>query len=145
RNALAQERSARRFLPSSNPGPTELKSSVPILRPMATGPQPYPSRGQRSGVPRRAQAVPSHRRSRAAEVLDTWRSQPLALRVLRAFLGLTFTYAGIQKFADPSFFDASSPQSIQSQLRAFAQGTPLRPVLVFLTHLPVLSGIGIAL
>src|SRR3954453_6008568 len=99
-------------------------------------------------------SVQSHRRpglgsvsshvSGPARVLATWRGQPLALVVLRAFLGVTFVYAGIQKFADPTFFDSGSPQSIDAQLHAFAQGSPLRPVLLLLAHVPTLTGVGIA-
>jgi len=99
-------------------------------------------------------SVQSHRRSRPgsvsshvsgpARVVATWREQPLALMVLRAFLGITFVYAGIQKLADPSFFDSSSPQSIGAQLHAFAQGSPLRPALLLFAHVPTLTGVGIA-
>src|SRR4051794_25389018 len=99
-------------------------------------------------------SVQSHRRpglgsvsshvSGPARVLATWRGQPLALVVLRAFLGVTFVYAGIQKFADPTFFASGSPQSIDAQLHAFAQGSPLRPVLLLLAHVPTLTGVGIA-
>jgi thiosulfate dehydrogenase (quinone) large subunit len=98
-------------------------------------------------------SVQSHRRSGSvsshvsgpARVVATWRDQPLALVVLRAFLGVTFVYAGIQKLADPSFFDSSSPQSIGAQLHSFAQGSPLRPVLLLFAHVPTLTGVGIAL
>jgi thiosulfate dehydrogenase [quinone] large subunit len=39
-----------------------------------------------------------------------------ALLPLRAFLGFTFCFAGLQKLANPRFFDAADPASIQSQL-----------------------------
>jgi thiosulfate dehydrogenase (quinone) large subunit len=100
-------------------------------------------------------SVQSHRRSGPgsvsspvsgpARVVATWRGQPLALAVLRGFLGVTFVYAGIQKLSDPTFFDSSSPQSIGAQLHAFAQGSPLRPVLLLFAHVPTLTGLGIAL
>jgi hypothetical protein len=45
-----------------------------------------------------------------------------ALLLLRAFLGFTFCFAGLQKLANPRFFDAADPASIQSQL-ASATGT----------------------
>ncbi len=35
---------------------------------------------------------------------------------LRVFLGFTFSFAGLQKLANPGFFDASNPASIQAQL-----------------------------
>jgi uncharacterized membrane protein YphA (DoxX/SURF4 family) len=46
----------------------------------------------------------------------------LALVPLRAFLGFTFCLAGLQKLANPGFFDASNPASIQAQL-AGAEGS----------------------
>ena len=39
-----------------------------------------------------------------------------ALLPLRAFLGFTFCFAGLQKLATPQFFDAADPASIQAQL-----------------------------
>lgn len=69
----------------------------------------------------------------------------MALRVLRAFLGVTFVYAGIQKFADPNFLHAGTPDYIGSQLQAFANGSPIGPLLRFLSHLAVPTGVGIAL
>ncbi len=33
---------------------------------------------------------------------------------LRAFLGFTFCFAGLQKLANPQFFDAADPASIQA-------------------------------
>jgi hypothetical protein len=39
-----------------------------------------------------------------------------ALLPLRAFLGFTFCFAGLQKLAKPRFLDAADPASIQSQL-----------------------------
>jgi thiosulfate dehydrogenase [quinone] large subunit len=74
-----------------------------------------------------------------------WRRQPPTLRILRAFLGGTFLYAGVQKFADPTFFRAGDPGSIQTQLREFAQTSPLRPLLNALGHAPILVGVSIAL
>jgi hypothetical protein len=44
-----------------------------------------------------------------------------ALLPLRAFLGFTFCYAGLSKLANPGFFDATSPISIQAQLAGAAQ------------------------
>src|SRR3954464_11831177 len=87
----------------------------------------------------------SSRASAPARVVASWRDQPLALAGLRGFLGITFLYAGIQKFADPTFFDSSSPQSIGAQLHAFARTSPLRPVLLLFGHVPTLTGVGIAL
>ena len=44
---------------------------------------------------------------------------------LRAFLGFTFCFAGLQKLANPGFFDAANPASIQSQLAGAARLSPI--------------------
>jgi thiosulfate dehydrogenase (quinone) large subunit len=48
-----------------------------------------------------------------------------ALLPLRAFLGLTFCYAGWQKFTDPQFFDPLAQGYIGRQLADEAQHSPL--------------------
>ena len=75
----------------------------------------------------------------------SWEEQSWTVRILRAFLGVTFVYAGIQKFLDPSFLHAGTPGYIGDQLRAFAQGSPIRPVMLALAHVAPLAGIAIAL
>jgi thiosulfate dehydrogenase [quinone] large subunit len=69
---------------------------------------------------------------------------PASLLVLRIFLGVTFLYAGVQKLADPGFLHAGSPDFIGSQLRDFAQGSPIAWLLDSLARVPVPTGIGIA-
>jgi thiosulfate dehydrogenase [quinone] large subunit len=65
-----------------------------------------------------------------AVALSEW-----ALLPLRAFLGVTFLFAGLQKLANPNFFKASSPASIQSQLKGALHFSPihalLHPILPF--------------
>jgi thiosulfate dehydrogenase (quinone) large subunit len=79
-------------------------------------------------------------------VLDVVTSRPaLALLPLRAFLGFTFAYAGLQKLADPSFLDASNPRSIQGQLALVRDASPLRFVLGVVADHAVLFGVAIAL
>jgi len=70
---------------------------------------------------------------------------PWSLRILRAFLGVTFVYAGLQKFLDPGFLHAGSPTYIGTQLQGFATGTPAAPLMRLLAHVPVVVGIGVAL
>lgn len=48
----------------------------------------------------------------------------LALLPLRAFLGATFVYAGVQKLSDPGFLRPGASTYIGTQLRGFAQSTP---------------------
>jgi len=75
----------------------------------------------------------------------SWERQGWPLRILRAFLGATFVYAGTQKLADPNFLRSGTPDFIGSQLHAFATGSPIRGLLLFLDHFPDLTGLGIAL
>lgn len=63
---------------------------------------------------------------------------------LRAFLGFTFCFAGLQKLANPGFFDAADPASIQAQLAGAARRSPVHPLISPLTHVAVPLGILIA-
>jgi thiosulfate dehydrogenase [quinone] large subunit len=67
-----------------------------------------------------------------------------ALLPLRAFLGFTFCFAGLQKLANPAFFHSSSPASIQAQLAGAARHSPIHPLLVSLQHVAVPLGLLIA-
>ena len=67
-----------------------------------------------------------------------------ALLPLRAFLGFTFCFAGLQKLANPQFFDAARPASIQSQLAAAARRSPVHALISPLTHVAVALGVIIA-
>ena len=63
---------------------------------------------------------------------------------LRAFLGFTFCFAGLQKLANPRFFDAADPASIQSQLAGAARRSPIHALISPLAHVAVPLGILIA-
>jgi thiosulfate dehydrogenase [quinone] large subunit len=67
-----------------------------------------------------------------------------ALLPLRAFLGVTFVFAGLQKLANPAFFDASNPASIQAQLTAAQRISPIHSLLGPISHISVLVGLVIA-
>ena len=68
-----------------------------------------------------------------------------ALLPLRAFLGFTFCFAGLQKLANPRFFDAANPVSIQAQLAGAARRSPVHALISPLIHVAVPLGILIAL
>lgn len=68
-----------------------------------------------------------------------------ALVPLRAFLGVTFCFAGLQKLANPNFLNANSPSSIQAQLIASIRISPLHELLGHLLRFAVPIGIVIAL
>jgi thiosulfate dehydrogenase [quinone] large subunit len=67
-----------------------------------------------------------------------------ALLPLRAFLGFTFCFAGLQKLANPGFFDSANPASIQSQLAAAARRSPIHVLISPLAHVAVPLGLLIA-
>jgi len=103
-------------------------------------------RGRRPADLRR-QAVPADRLNWA------WLGPPpralhsagWALLPLRLFLGFTFGFAGLQKLANPGFFDASNPASIQAQLAGAARRSPIHALVAPLVHVAVPLGILIAL
>lgn len=68
-----------------------------------------------------------------------------ALLPLRAFLGFTFCFAGLQKLANPGFFQASNPGSIQAQLAGAARRSPIHVLISPLSHLAVPLGLLIAI
>ena len=67
-----------------------------------------------------------------------------ALLPLRAFLGFTFCFAGLQKLANPGFFEASNPGSIQAQLAGAVRRSPVHLLISPLTHLAIPLGLLIA-
>jgi thiosulfate dehydrogenase [quinone] large subunit len=68
-----------------------------------------------------------------------------ALLPLRAFIGFTFTFAGMQKLANPGFFDANNPTSIQSQLKSASHTSPIHGLIGPLQHVAVALGVVLAL
>jgi thiosulfate dehydrogenase [quinone] large subunit len=64
-----------------------------------------------------------------------------ALLPLRAFLGFTFCFAGLQKLANPGFFDAHNPASIQAQLAGAARRSPIHALLSPMSHQAVAIGL----
>jgi thiosulfate dehydrogenase [quinone] large subunit len=122
------------------------------------GPSRPPAKGRSINAQRRVQpATPrasSHgsRRPRTADVEWDWLRPPpharysagWALLPLRAFLGITFVFAGLQKLANPAFFDASNPASIQAQLASAQRISPIHSLIGPLTHVAVPVGLLIA-
>jgi thiosulfate dehydrogenase [quinone] large subunit len=74
-----------------------------------------------------------------AWVLSEW-----ALLPLRVFLGVTFLFAGLQKLANPTFFNAKSPGGIRAQLVASARFSPLHALLTHLVNFSTPIGLAIA-
>jgi thiosulfate dehydrogenase [quinone] large subunit len=74
-----------------------------------------------------------------------WRATGWALGILRAFLGGTFVFAGMQKLLDANFLRRGSPSYIGTQLNGFARGTPLGSAFTALAHHAVFVGVSTAL
>jgi thiosulfate dehydrogenase [quinone] large subunit len=68
-----------------------------------------------------------------------------ALLPLRAFLGVTFCFAGLQKLANPNFFKSADPAGIYAQLVASERISPLHSLLGHLLRFSTPIGILIAL
>jgi len=64
-----------------------------------------------------------------ARVLSVFGAPGGSLLVLRAFLGVTFTFAGLQKLTNRNFFNATAPGSFQQQLRGSILTSPLHHLL----------------
>jgi thiosulfate dehydrogenase [quinone] large subunit len=73
-----------------------------------------------------------------------WALSEWALLPLRLFIGATFTFAGLQKLANPNFFNAKSPISIQAQLVAAVHTSPVHVVLSHLESIAKPVGLVIA-
>jgi thiosulfate dehydrogenase (quinone) large subunit len=63
---------------------------------------------------------------------------------LRAFLGVTFLYAGLSKLFDPNYLDASSSLGVHSQMLHAAAGSPIGALVTFSAHHAVVTGLLIA-
>jgi thiosulfate dehydrogenase [quinone] large subunit len=64
---------------------------------------------------------------------------------LRAFLGVTFCVAGLQKLANPNFFSSSDPAGIYAQMLASVRVSPLHSLLGHLVRFSTPIGVLISL
>jgi thiosulfate dehydrogenase (quinone) large subunit len=64
---------------------------------------------------------------------------------LRGFLGITFCFAGLQKLANPSYFNPHSPASVAAQMRLQQHTSPIGPLVGLATHAPTFVGLVIAI
>ena len=88
---------------------------------------------------------PPERRPLLGAPVRGWALAGWALLPLRAFLGATFLYAGLQKLANPNFFRWSSPVSIHAQLAAAARVSPIHALVGHLVSLATPIGLVISL
>jgi len=63
---------------------------------------------------------------------------------LRAFLAVTFIYAGLQKLANPTYLNPANPSSVVGQMRLLRHVSPIGPLLGLSLHAPTLVGLLIA-
>lgn len=68
-----------------------------------------------------------------------------ALIPLRLFLGLTFTFAALQKLANPAYLSGTSPLSVQATIHSLQHQSPIGFLLAASAHAPRLVGVLIAL
>ena len=67
----------------------------------------------------------AYRRATQKSVLDSWRAQSWAIRVLRAWLSFTWIYAGWDKVTDPGFLTKGESGFIGDQLIGFSTNSPV--------------------
>jgi thiosulfate dehydrogenase [quinone] large subunit len=67
----------------------------------------------------------AYRRMTQKSMLDSWRAQSWAIRVLRAWLSFTWIYAGWDKATDPGFLTKGSTGFIGDQLIGFSTNSPV--------------------
>ena len=63
---------------------------------------------------------------------------------LRAFLAVTFLYAGLSKLFDRNYLDASSPLGVRQQMLHAAIGSPISALVTSSAHHAVVTGLLIA-
>ncbi|CAB4669663.1 unannotated protein [freshwater metagenome] len=71
-----------------------------------------------------------------------WRSQSWAVRTLRVWLGVTFTYAGLYKALDGGFLDSHATTYIGRQLAGFARTSPISSIMQKMIEHATLVGFG---
>lgn len=75
-------------------------------------------------------------------VTKSWVHQSWSVRLLRLWLGITFTYAGIDKALDGGFLNPKATTYIGKQLAGFAQQSPISPLLNKMIEHATLVGAG---
>jgi thiosulfate dehydrogenase [quinone] large subunit len=75
-------------------------------------------------------------------IAKSWEHQSWSLRLLRLWLGVTFTYAGLDKALDRGFLNPEATTYIGKQLAGFAQQSPISPLLNKMVEHATLVGAG---
>jgi thiosulfate dehydrogenase [quinone] large subunit len=75
-------------------------------------------------------------------IARSWEHQSWSVRLLRLWLGITFTYAGLDKALDGGFLNPEATTYIGKQLAGFAQQSPISPLLNKMVEHATLVGAG---
>ncbi len=59
----------------------------------------------------------------------SWQNTPVAARIIRLFLGVTFIYGGWNKATDPGFLDPKSAHYIGAQITSYLDTSPISFIL----------------
>lgn len=62
---------------------------------------------------------------RLKSISESWRTQTIAIRILRGWLGITWIYAGWDKATDPGFLTKGSASFIGTQLSGYSTQSPI--------------------
>jgi thiosulfate dehydrogenase [quinone] large subunit len=101
-------------------------------------------------MPSSSSSTASNSRSPLSGLLDRLRiDSPLqspgwALLPLRAFLGVTFLYAGLSKIFDPHYLDVASPLGVHAQMLHAAATSPIGAVVSLSADYSTVTGLAIA-
>ena len=58
-------------------------------------------------------------------ILNSWKSNPIYIKVIRLWLGVTWIYGGWNKATDSGFLDKASPHYIGAQLNGYLNSSPI--------------------
>ena len=75
-------------------------------------------------------------------IAKSWKHQSWSVRLLRLWLGITFTYAGLHKALDGGFLNPEATTYIGKQLAGFSQQSPISPLLNKMVEHATLVGAG---
>lgn len=75
-------------------------------------------------------------------IVKSWVHQSWSVRLLRLWLGITFTYAGLDKALDGGFLNPEATTYIGKQLAGFSQQSPISPLLNKMVEHATLVGAG---
>ncbi len=99
-------------------------------RPQTAAPRTPAARAGQPGLNSPTGPLPAGEAASEPSGLGRFRSAYWILAPLRLFLGVTFVYAGLQKFGDPQFFNPTAAGYIGKQIIAFSHGSPIQGLLL---------------